>query len=187
MDATTSRCRRPIAALVLLAIAGILVLTPVPACPSTRTFVSLAPSAVEDDLDAAWTRLAGFLAIVQDAEGLVPPASIAAIVDDLNAALDFLEQANASLNQGLPVQASASIAQAIAIMDSLEPSVVSLQAYAVATRQTMLGWLIFAIVAACIGIVVLLLLKRRHDRKKLQAFLDAEIDYSKLDSSSEKK
>ena len=176
-------CQRRLAAFAILVTAGMLVAAPFTTHPRTIDFVNPISSAVQDDFNAAWARLGTFLAIVQGVEGFIPQSSILAVVADLNDALDYLEQANASLHLGQLPQASTSIAQANAVLDSVEPGLVALQAQASETRQSMLGWLIFVIAISCGGVVFILFLKRRHDQRKLRAFLETEIDYSKLDKT----
>ncbi len=144
----------------------------------------LAGSDEQADYDTAMTRLAGMVGKVQQVEGLVPQESIATVVASLNQALDKLELARVALSGGFLAQASANITAANAVMNGLDAPIAALLARADDTRRTNLLMTVAGVGLACAAVVLLLLFKRRHDEKKLRAFLDAEIDYTAMDSGA---
>ncbi|MEX2729282.1 MAG: hypothetical protein Q6353_018650, partial [Candidatus Sigynarchaeum springense] len=137
----------------------------------------MAGSDVQGDLDAARSRLARMLGSVQQAEGLVPQASIAPVVASLNDALDHLELATLSISKNLLTEAASNITLANGIMDAIAPAIDALVAQAASARRTNLLLAAAGIGAACVAAVFLFWLKRRRDKKQLEAFLAAEIDY----------
>jgi len=145
----------------------------------------VACSDVYSDLDAARLRLAGMLGSVQQADGLVPQANIALVVASLNVALDYLELANLSLSKGLLTQAASNVSLANGVMDGVAPAIDALVAQAETARRTNLLLAAGGIGAACVAAVFLFWLKRRRDKKRLDAFLAAEIDYGKAAAGRE--
>jgi hypothetical protein len=137
----------------------------------------VAGSTVQDDYDAARSRLAGMLGKVQQVEGLVPQASIVPVVDSLNQALDYLELARIALGGGFTSQASANITLATNIMNAIAPVIDALVVQADATRRMNLFLTAAGIGLACAAAVLMLWVKRRHDKKKLSEFLDSKIEY----------
>ncbi len=137
-----------------------------------------------DDYDAARAWLAVMLGKVQQVEGLVPQASIASVVASLNQALDKLELAKAALSGGFMSQASANITAANSIMTAVAPAIDALVLQADATRRTNLLLATAGIGLACAAVVLLLWLKRRHDKKKLAEFLGARIEYPAGDGNA---
>jgi hypothetical protein len=138
----------------------------------------VAGSAVQDDLNAARARLADMLGTVQQVEGFVPQASVVAVVASLNLALDKLELASIALGGGFTAQATANITAANAIMDGLDAPIANLVAQADATKKMNALGIAVGAGAGCTAVAALIWLKRRHDKRQLQSFLAAEIDYA---------
>jgi hypothetical protein len=145
---------------------------------------AVASSAVQDDYAAARARLATMLGNVQQVEGFVPQSSVVAVVAGLNQALDKLELANIALGGGFTTQAAANITAANGIMDGLDPTIATLITQANTTKQMNAIGIAAGAGIACIAVTALILLKKRHDKQKLQSFLAAEIDYSSSEQGS---
>lgn len=156
------------------------------AAPTTITIApgEIASAGVTEDYDAARARLAGMLTTIQGVEGLVPQASVAPVVAILNLALDKLELAIDPTSGGFTTQASANISAANLLMNGAEAPIAQLVAQASATRTANAIGIAIGIGISCAAIVLLAWIKRRHDKKQLQTFLSAEIDYSNHDAGT---
>ena len=177
-------------AAIIITLVVITMIFPWPAQAAARpaSSSSLHPSSVQDDYNAAWNRLETYLKGLQAINGQVSSADAAPVVASLNEALDRLDQAKVALDKHTGTgdsQASANISQANVIMDEVDPAYKALQTQAAHARLMNYATWIGGIVLACAGVILLLWIKKRHDKKKLRAFLDAKIDYSGMDSKPE--
>nr|MDO8117115.1 hypothetical protein [Candidatus Sigynarchaeota archaeon] len=137
----------------------------------------IAPADIPGEIATANARLDQLLAALQRVPDISDPA-MTGIAASLNEAIGKITNASNAYLLGNNVTVNATIIEALALLDALEPEIDGVIARHLNQKATEAGLTVFGIILAVVIVICLVYIKQWHDKRGLDSFLAMEIDYT---------